>query len=133
MKCKRLLKFYFYAESLNTALDRLITAVALKSQERAGGGEECAERIIEIIREKDELSRLWNYLDGVLKSFSESEIQILKFYGGLNSGLYSLNKETIKKIKTAAIKFSRRARFILRYENAVRLVLDYYCLLSPSS
>lgn len=131
MKCKRLLKFYFYADALNAALDRLISAVAVKSYE-AGAGYQSAEKIMSVIDAKDELSKLWRYLDGVMNGLNESDIETLRYYGGLRVGSKSLGEDAVREIKRAVSKFTRRARFIGRFDRAVSLVREYYCLLDSS-
>ncbi|MDE6586644.1 MAG: hypothetical protein K2K80_08205 [Clostridia bacterium] len=133
MKCKRLLKFYFYAEGLNAALDRLIAAVAVKSYEVEGNGAECTESILSIIEAKDELCRLWNYLDKVIRSLSGDEIDTLRYYGGLRVGIRKLGKDKVREIKRALIKFRRRARFAERYQRGIELIREYYCLLDSSA
>lgn len=131
MKCKRLLKFYFYADALNAALDRLISAVAVKSYE-AGAGYQSAERIMSVIDAKDELSRLWRYLDGVMRGLKENDIKTLRYYGGLRTGIKSLGEDKAREIRRVVVKFTRRARFIGRFGRAVSLVREYYCLLDSS-
>ena len=133
MKCKRLLKFYFYAEGLNAALDRLIAAVAVKSYEVEGNGAESTERILNIIEAKDELCRLWNYLDKVIRSLDGDEIDTLRFYGGLRVGIRKLGKDKVREIKRVLMKFRRRARFAERYQRGIELIREYYCLLDSSA
>ena len=128
MKSKQLIRFYFSADNINKALDNLILDKALKSANYPGSCEYFAERILALIDAKKELSKLWGYLDGVLSSFSEGERSVLKFYGTLRTGVSKLSCARVKDIKRVTIKFTRRARFIERYGEGVRLVKEYYCL-----
>lgn len=129
MKSKQLIKFYFSAENVNRALDNLILNKALKSANYGRGCEYYAERIFALIDAKKELSRLWDYLDGVVSSLTEKERSVLKFYGGLRTGLSDLTLARAKEVKRVTVKFTRHARFLERYGEGVRLVKKYYCLM----
>lgn len=129
MKSKQLIRFYFSAGSINKALDNLILDKALKSANYEKSGEYYAERILKIIGAKEELARLWNYLNGVISVMSEEERAVLKFYGGLRGGLSRLNLEEIKEVKRVTVKFRRHARYAERFQEGLRLVKEYYCLL----
>ena len=129
MKSKQLLKFYFSAESMNRALDNLITKNALSSADCGRDGEYYAQKICKLIGAKRELSLLWGYLDGVLKTFDESEKKVLRFYGALRGGTSKLSAQNKKEIKRVTVKFARRARCLQSYAEGVRLVGEYYCLI----
>ncbi len=129
MKSKRLIRFYFAADELNCALDNLILQNACNTRDFVRGGEFYAERIIEIIEIKSELGRLWNYLDKVIEGFGEGERRTLEFYGKARAGIKKLPDDRRREIKRAVVKFTRHARFTERYEEAVRLVGEFYCLL----
>lgn len=130
MKSKRLLKFYFSADSLNRALDNLITQNALSSGDCYYGGEFYAERILELICAKKELNALWRYLDGVISGLPENDINILRYYGALRGGTAKLSAETVKEIKRVTVKFTRRARCAERYAEGIRLVNGFYSLIA---
>ncbi len=125
MKSKRILKFYFSADKLNGALDALIMAHACKF---SGGGEKYAEKIIKIIEAKRELSELWNYLDGVIGKLSESERRTLEFYGNLRVGIRRLGGDRVREIKRATIKFRRHASRLEKFNPALKLADEYFCL-----
>lgn len=129
MKSKQLIKFYFSAESINEALDNLILDKALKSANYGRSCEYYAERIFALIDAKEELSRLWGYLDGVVSSLTERERSVLRYYGRLRTGLSGLTLARAKEVKRVTVKFTRHARLIGRYGEGVRLVKKYYCLM----
>ena len=128
MKSKQLIKFYFSADNVNKALDNLILDKALKSANHTRSCEYYAERITALIGAKEELSRLWSYLDAVVSSLSERERSVLRFYAGLRPGLSKLTLERAKEVKRVTVKFTRHARLIGRYGEGVQLVKKYYCL-----
>ena len=129
LKVKRLLKFYFCVDSLERAINGMIAAKAAASWVSAGGGMSCAEDILKYTQEKDELSALWNYLDGVICSLKKDEAAILENYALMRCGIARLCDERRKEIKRAAMKFRRRAHRLLDFSGALALVGKYYCLL----
>lgn len=129
MKNKRLLRFYFNADGLNEALDRLIFACAFKSAYGQEGGVFYAERIISVITAKNALAGLWQYLDGVMGTLREKDRETLRFYSSMRTGIKCLREEERKNVKRAMIKFIRHARHAERFEEGIRLVNEYYCLL----
>ena len=128
MKSKRLLKFYFAADSLNRPLDNLITQNALASADGFLSGEFYAERILELVCAKKELNALWRHLDGVISGFSESEKKVLRYYGTMRGGTAKLPAETVREIKRVTVKFKRRLRNIERFAEGIRLVYGFYTL-----
>ncbi|MDE7167627.1 MAG: hypothetical protein K2O28_02110 [Clostridia bacterium] len=128
MKSKQLIKFYFSAGNINKALDNLILDKALKSANYGKSCEYYAERILTLIDAKEELSKLWGYLDTVVSSLTDRERSVLKFYGALRTGLSKLTVARAKEVKRVTVKFTRHARLIGRYGEGVRLVKKYYCL-----
>lgn len=128
MKVKRVLRFYFSAESLERAFDNLIIKYACNSA-YSYAGYSCADAICKIIGEKKELSTLWGYLDGVIGGLSETERLSLETYAAMRCGIKKLCDDKRKEIKRAAMKFTRRARRLASFENALGLVGKYYCLL----
>ena len=133
MKSKRLLKFYFFSDNLNSALDNLIIQTALDSMNCERGGEYYAEKICALSGVKCSLAELWNYLDNVMRGLTEGETAALKYYGAVRHGLSVIPENARKAIKRAAVKFSRRARFIYRYRRGIELVNRYYCLISAEN
>ena len=133
MKVKRLIKFYFSAESLNKTLDNLIATVALKSDEWVGNGEKCAEKICGLISAKDRLQELWAYLDGVMEKLTLRDRDVLRLYGGLRVGIKRFPVDEAREIRRAAVKFSRHAVNVGRFTEGVRLVNSYYCIFSCPS
>lgn len=129
MKIKRLLKFYFSADSLERAFDKLIVARACSSGANLADGAECAEYLIELIWEKSELQRLWAYLDGVIAGLSERDCRTLRTYSQMRYGLTSVDAERRKEIRRAAVKFRRRARRTEDFYAGVALVGKYYAML----
>ncbi|MDE7181774.1 MAG: hypothetical protein K2O41_01905 [Clostridia bacterium] len=130
MKVKKILRFYFSAESLERAFDNLITRYALASAER--GGEESAERILRVLGEKDELAKLWRYIDTVVPTLPPAEQSALKEYAALRCGIKRISDEKRKLLRRSVIKFTRRARRLESFIEGLRLVAKYYCLISPS-
>lgn len=128
MKSKQLLKFYFYADGLNRALDNLILKNACNTDYRLGG-EYCADKICGIIAAKQRLSELWGYLDKVMGELTDGEREILKFYGAMRGGTGRLSEASRREIKRVTVKFTRHARRIERFAEGVRLVKRYYCLI----
>ena len=128
LKVKKVLRFYFSADSLERAFGNLILNSAYSSAYSYGG--EYAEKICSLIGEKQELSELWSYIDGVMNELSEEEFAALKGYAGLRCGIKNLCVEKRREIKRAAMKFRRRAKRLESFENALGLVGKYYCLLT---
>lgn len=131
MKIKVFLRFYFSAGSLNDALDKIITHLAVSSGlDIYGGCAQYAERISEIVEVKRKLSELWARLDGVLQKMTVRDRQTLKKYAALRTGVKGEEK---REIHRAAVKFARRAGGILSGGDApYRLLGTYRCLISPA-
>lgn len=129
MKSKRILKFYFFADGLNGALDNYIMKLAVSSGDPVRGGEYFARKICSIIEEKSALGELWQYLDGVLGAFSKSEKRILRFYGATRRGISSFTQAERREIKRVTVKFSRHAAGLARFAQGLELLGKYYCLL----
>ena len=130
MKSKQLLRFYFYADGLNRALDNLILKHACNTADYFLGGEYCADRICEIIGAKQRLCELWGYLDGIIGELSDGEREVLRYYGAMRGGIGRLPEGSRREIKRVTVKFTRRARAIARYAEGVKLVRRYYCLIN---
>ncbi|MDE5722123.1 MAG: hypothetical protein K2I30_05240 [Clostridia bacterium] len=130
MKVKKILRFYFSAESLERAFDNLIMRYACASAER--DGERSAERILYVLGEKNELSKLWGYINTVVPTLSSAERKALEEYAALRCGIKKLGDEKRRLLRRSVIKFTRRARRLESFAEALRLVSKYYCLISPS-
>lgn len=130
MNVKRLLRFYFSVDKLNCALDNLIMHCACGSGESVADGEECAERIIGLISAKRSLSLLWGYLNGVMQAFGEEDSALLMNYAYIRSGFSKLAAEERRNLRRVAVRFSRRAKNVQRFDEGIRLVNAYYALLS---
>ena len=123
MKPKKILRFYFGADSLNRAFDNLITVNAF---DFGSNTFKTAERLCSVIGEKMGLERLWSYLDGVLATFSETEREVLSDYALRRTPL----KESERKpIKRAVIKFTRRARRLGEFDGDVAILKKYFNLI----
>ena len=128
MKVKRVLRFYFSADSLETAFDNLIMNNACKSVQPYSG-EIIAEKIFALIEEKEELSRLYSYLDGVISGITVEDRCALESYALMRCGIKRLDEEKRREIKRAAMKFTRRARRLESFVWALRIINKYYSLL----
>ena len=127
MKVKRILRFYYCAESLERAFDNLIMKIATSSFDKSSLN--CADRLCRIIDEKNELSKLWGYLDGVIPKLSEEERASLEEYARLRCGIKRLGADDVKRIRRAVVKFMRHARRLEDFSRGAQLVYKYYCLL----
>lgn len=131
LKIKKILRFYFFADSLEKALNNLIINSAFSSA-NSPEVETYAERICNLIGEKQSLSRLWEYLDGILSGLSVEERAVLKGYAEMRCGIKKLCDEKRREIKRVAVKFTRRARRLESFVTAMGLVSKYYCVIAPS-
>ena len=128
MKVKRLVKFYFNVEGLERALDLKILTIAENSVDYNKSCEYFADKILEIISDKAELASLWAFIDKIIGSMSEKNVRALKFYARLRKGFNSLPEGVRREIKTAAVQFTRHARGIDRFRQAIGILNKYYCL-----
>ena len=127
MKIKRVLKFYFYCDRLESAINGIILRRAFSSRSRAG--EDAAEDMLEIISDKGELCRLYAYVDGIIKKLPESDVKTLYAYCSLRCGVNALPLAERRAVKRAAVKFVRSAHSIDRYSGAVAILGKYYALI----
>lgn len=127
MKIKRILRFYFCAENLESAFDNLIMKIALSSFDKSSFN--CADRLCRVIGEKKELAKLWDYLDGIIPNLSEEERAALEEYARLRCGIKRLCADDVKRLRRAVIKFKRRARRLDGFLKGAELVGKYYCLI----
>lgn len=131
MKVKRLLKFYFCAEELNSALDDIIVRRAVGSGMGACA-EQCAGDILKIISAKEELAELYGYLDGIFSSLCGEDVARLRRYALLRRGLKFLPAAERRGIHSSLMKFSRRSvGFGHRFDGAMKVLNAYYCLIPP--
>ena len=121
---KKILRFYFGADSLERAFENLIINKAL-----AFGSDtlKTADRLCEIIGEKIRLEELWAYLDGIISSFSEEDRGALFRYCAKRDE--PLSDIESRECKRAVIKFTRHARRLGEFTGAVSILKKYYCLL----
>ena len=124
MKTKKILRFYFGAESLETAFNNLIEHKAFDFE---ADTLETAERLCLIIGEKMRLERLWAYLDGVLSAFSDAEREALCCYSSRRE--VPLSDEERKAAKRATIKFTRRARRLGDFADDISILKKYFNLI----
>lgn len=129
MKSKRLLRFYFCADKLNEALDRLMLAAACGSAENIYNCEVCAERIGGLIEAKYALSALWNYLDGVMKGFGGEDKAVLYGYALSRGGWARLGRERANAVRKVVVRFMRRAKYLSRFSSGAELVDKFYALI----
>lgn len=129
MKSKRILRFYFNADILEKAFNRLILNSAYKSAEGIGGGVYYVERILALIAAKDNLSELWKYLDNIISGLCDNDREVLRAYANMRTGIKHLPAAEQKAVKKAVIKLARHARNVERFSEGIRLVNDYYCLM----
>lgn len=127
MKSKKLLRFYFRADKLNAALDNLIMRAACASA--TGNGEACAEKLIELIVEKSELSSLWAYLDEVMSTFGDGDRSVLRGYALSLGGYSGMERDRANAVRRVVVRFMRRAKYLYRHAEGAGLVVRYYVLL----
>ena len=124
VKPKKILRFYFGADSLDIAFDNLITQ---KAFDFGADTLETAERLCSVIGEKMRLERLWAYLDSVLSGFSEEDRTVLKNYASRRG--IPLDDGERRAAKRAQIKFTRHARRLNEFEDDFAILKKYYCLI----
>ncbi len=134
MNGKRILRFYFSADSLNAAMDNLIERAAFSSRDIYRDGDYYAEKIIAVIEAKRQLSLLWGYLNAVVSGLPERDEQILASYAMMRTGLSKLSPDGEREVRRALIKFVRRAkRGIDRFGAGLKIVDECYALISADS
>ncbi len=122
MKTKRILRFYFTAESLERAFQNLIEINAYNCGSDAFAS---AEKICSVIGDKMQLERLWAYLDGVIKEMTEKDRCALLKY----SSRFGVAESDRKECNRAVIKFTRRAWRIGAFAEDLAVLKKYYSLL----
>ena len=121
MQTKKILRFYFSADSLEKAFDNLIINKACAPY---SDSLETAEAICSVIGDKIQLERLWTYLDGVLSTFTKEEREILSDYSA-----QCVRQNDYKAVKRAVIKFTRRARRLEEFGGDILVLNKYFCLI----
>lgn len=130
---KKVIRFYFSAGSLKSALDGLICSVAASSWKEPFGGERTFDRVTALIGVKEVLSHFWARLNGVMEKLPVSDVLALKKYSALRVGTTNLPQEERRKIHSALIKFKRRAgRVLSACGDAYKCVCAYYAIIAPS-
>ena len=132
MNYKHLLKFYFFADGLNGAMDSLTFRLAKASADCFNGCEYYAEKICRVIEAKNALNALWLFLDNAMGTMTESDRLALKAYSQSRGkrGGETLEKEEAKAEHRALMKFSRRMSGRLeKYAEQVKVLREYYCLI----
>lgn len=108
MNIKGLLRFYFRAERLNSAVDNIIMRKACLSYRAYGGGEAVAEELCGLISDKAALCRLYGYLDGVMSRLDSAVRGELARYCGTRRG--EGDPDRLPAMRRAVAAFTRRAR-----------------------
>lgn len=138
MSYKQLLKFYFFADGLNSVMDGLCLRFALSSANCFKECEYYAEKISGVIEAKRELNGLWLFLDGALCTMTERDRQALKGYassaGKRESGFEGVGgvgrDRCAKEVHSAMMKFFRRIKGRLqKYAKQVNVLREYYSLI----
>lgn len=124
-----MLRFYFNADKLNGAADNLMMRYACIAAGAEGGGEFYAEKILKLIAVKDVLAEFWSYLNGVVGKIPPADVEILRRYCLMRTGISRLPDNSRKEIKKALIKFTRRARFAERFAQAEEVINEFYSLI----
>ena len=122
---KKILRFYFGADSLERAFDNLILSKAFNFY---ADTLETAERLCDVIGEKMKLERLWAYLDGIISTFSETERGVLASYSTRLRP--PINGEERREVNRTVIKFVRRAKRLGEFEDNISVMKKYFCLIA---
>lgn len=126
---KKILRFYYSAESLNERLDSLISATASLSWKSGGTALADFSRVEKLVEVKGELSEFYARLCGVMSGMSESDLRTLKSYSSMRTGTGKLSAEAKSEIHRAAVKFARRASGVISScPQAIKCVKAYYAL-----
>ena len=130
-----ILKFYFFADGLNSAMDALAVRLALSS---AACVKDCgyyAERICGVIEAKCALNGLWLFLDRAIGTMTDGDKTALKAYcesRGNKCGGTTAEAQA-KAEHRALMKFSRRMSGRLeRYAEQVNVLREYYSLIGTA-
>lgn len=125
LKTKRILRFYFGADSLERALDNLIES---KAFDFSGDTVATAERLCAVIDEKMKLERLWAYLDGVILPFSDDDRAALLQYSQRRET--PLSESERRAAKRAVVKFTRKALRLGQFGEELAVLKKYFCLIA---
>lgn len=106
MNVKKVLRFYFCAESAQEEMDRLIAYRALRI-DFARGAEECVAEVAELVARKGEMCGFYRHVHAALSRFSRRELCVLKDYA---FGRRAADAERRREIHRLAVAFSRRIR-----------------------
>lgn len=128
---KKVIRFYFSAGSLNSALDSLAEGIAASSWRDLYGGEHAFDRVKQIVKVKGELSCFWSRLNGVMEKLPQRDLLTLKQYASLRTGITKLSTNVQRAVKASLIKFRRRAGGVINScPKAYACVCAYYPLIS---
>lgn len=131
MKIKRLMRFYFWAGSLDEAFNNLILKTALTAGEDVYSG--ClpyADKICALIETKERLGRLWFRLDGIMSAMSDRDRATLLCYAANRQATCAEEK---RETHRAVVKFTRRAGGLLAGGGDLyKLMCAYQCLIRPA-
>ena len=130
---KKVLRFYFSAGSLNSALDGIITRLAATSWQDICGGEHTFDKVNAVIEIKAECETFWARLNKVMAKLPSADLLALKKYARRRTGVIGLDAAERKKIHSALVKFRRRAGMLLsNCKRGYACVCAYYALISPN-
>lgn len=123
MKVKMLLRFYHSADRLEKSLDRILFRHALRPTNTLVD----IEKICQVMEMKDELSRLWAYLDGIMSVLTRQERMMLKIYAKCRSSnaLLCLPSEVQRQLHTCVGKFRRRCTGVQKYAHALIVLKEF--------
>lgn len=127
MKLKRLIKFYFHADELNSWLDRLLEYKACFPCSAEPCGD--FDRVFEIIGDKVSLGKLYSYLKVIMDGLTEGDRAVLNRYSHLRTDIKRLGGDEYREFKRTAMKFSRRLRYIGAYAAEVGVLGKYRALI----
>ncbi|MGN1060211.1 MAG: hypothetical protein ACI4QN_00610 [Candidatus Coproplasma sp.] len=130
---KKVIRFYFSAGSLNSALDGIITRLAASSWQELRLGEHTFDKVNKVIEIKAELKTFWVRLNGVMAKLPTADLLALKKYASLRTGVMGLDAAERRIIHSALVKFKRRAGIVLiSCKKGYECVCAYYALISPN-
>lgn len=124
MKPIRIIKFYFYADKIDKGIDRLIFVNANKSHNAQCNINKCINRIAELTKDKDTLSRLYHYISTVMNTFNEEDKNILKRYC-----ISPINLSLNNSIRRVVVRFTCRAKYLKDYDYELSILDKYYILM----
>jgi hypothetical protein len=122
-KTKRVLRFYFAADTLNSLFDRLMLKLALD----VDSDEKSMERLIVLDDEKCCLAEFWRYLNRAMVEFSHEDLMFLEEYAMLRSGMAFNDDLQRKRLKRLLMRFTRRTPYLSAHGRALEMLDRYHC------